>query len=426
MRTIVALASARGRAGVSIIRVSGPSAWAVCQQLCGALPTPRQASLRTLRDEEGDIIDQALVLLFEEGKSYTSEKLAEFHVHGSPAVIQAVLAACLSHDDIRAALPGEFTRRAYEAGNLSILQVEGLADLIDADTQKQRKLALQLFGGGAQAEAAEWREEMLKALSLIEAGIDFSDEELPDGLKETVAGIVRQTIRRLDKQLSSRRVSERIRDGATVAIVGKVNVGKSTLLNALTGREVALTSEYAGTTRDVIEVRLDIDGVPVSLIDTAGVRETADPVESLGIERGKLRAEEADLRIYLKETPEEAVMPQSENDIVLLAKCDLWGLPGVSGRTGEGVDALIARLSERLIDTALPSSMFSRERHFDSLLSARKALGDAARMLESDERADEMISFLIREAATSLDSLIGHIDVEEVLGGIFAKFCIGK
>ena len=426
MRTIVALASARGKAGVSVIRVSGPSAWEICESLAGGVPKTREASLRFLRDKEGGIIDQALVLTFEKGRSFSGEESVEFHVHGSPAVIQSVLSSCLEHSGVRAALPGEFTRRAYESGNLSTVQVEGLADLIEADTERQRKLAMRLLRGESQTVAAAWRKQLLQALSLLEAGIDFSDEELPPDLSPAILSLLEETLEGIRTQLSRRVVSERIRDGYDVAIVGEVNLGKSTLLNALAGREAALTSEHAGTTRDVIEVRMDIEGYAVSLIDTAGLRETEDPVERLGIERGAGRAREADLRIYLKKTPDEIIEQQSENDIVVLAKCDLFGLPGISGKTGEGLDELVGMIAKRLERMGSSSAIFSRERHFQSLELARLALEDAKGLLDIPHRQEELAAAAVREAVTHLDSLIGRIDVEEVLGEIFSSFCIGK
>lgn len=426
MQTIVALASARGRAGVSIIRVSGPSSFAICEALAGDVPEPRQASLRLLRDSQGETIDQALVLTFERGRSFTGEESVEFHVHGSPAVVQAVLSFCMEHRGVRAALPGEFTRRAYESGNLCAVQVEGLADLIDADTEKQRKLAMRLLKGDSQEFVNSWRKQLLEALSLLEAGIDFSDEELSPDLLPTILHLLKITAKDIRAQLSTRRVSEKIRDGYDVAIIGEVNLGKSTLLNALAGRDAALTSEHAGTTRDVIEVTMEIEGYSVSLIDTAGLRRTEDPVERLGIEKGQLRAREADLRIYLKKTPEETVLTQSIDDIVVLAKCDLFGLPGVSGKTGDGLDQLVDQIAKRLENMISSSAIFSRERHFRSLELADIALQEAQRLLEMPLRQDEVAASSVRWAVTHLDSLIGRIDVEEVLGEIFSSFCIGK
>lgn len=426
MQTIVALASGTGRAGIGVIRVSGPSAWEVCLSLTGKLLPTRKAALCFLRDEEGDVIDQALVLLFDKGKSFTSEKIVEFHVHGSPAVVGAVLSACLRHPDVRTAKPGEFTRRAYDAGNLSVTQVEGLADLIDSDTEQQRKLAIRMLRGDPEKQTSEWRGQLVEVLAWLEACIDFSDEDIPADLVSRAKRIIADVERSIASQVSSRKFSERVRDGYQVAIIGRPNVGKSTLLNALAGREAALTSQYAGTTRDVIEVKLDMDGYAVSLIDTAGVRETTDPLEKLGIEKGLARAAEADLRVYLKENPEEIVNREGEKDLVVLSKCDVWGLPGVSGKSGEGVDLLINQISERLRLATNTSTIFSRERHFENLSNARDSLCVAISVLSEEVRREELAVAKIREAVAQLDSLVGNIDAETVLGRIFSSFCIGK
>lgn len=426
MDTIVALASAPGRAGVSVIRVSGQAAWAVCERLCGSVPAERVASLRVLRRPDGEVIDQALVIAFADGASFTGEKIVEFQVHGSHAVVSAVLDCCLAQEGVRTAEAGEFTRRAYEAGRMSITQVEGLADLIDAETDRQRQQAMRLMGGGAERQVLTWREALLQALVFLEASIDFSDEELPADISAQARSHLMSVAGEIDEQLARRAVSERLREGFDVAIVGKVNVGKSTLLNALAGREAAITSEHAGTTRDVIEVRMDLRGYPVTLIDTAGLRDARDPVEVIGIERGLRRAAEADLRVYLKQDPEDVVETQGPDDIVILSKCDQWGMAGVSGKTGEGIDTLIEEITRRLGMGERQSSIFSRARHFSQLALASQALHEAKSMLESEAHSDEVVAQLLREAVSRLDMILGRIDVEEVLGGIFSSFCIGK
>lgn len=426
MDTIVALASAPGRAGVAVIRISGEAAWHVCEQICGSVPPERTASLRVLRGADGAVIDQALVLSFSEGASFTGEKIIEFHVHGSPAVVKAVLEYCVKHDNVRTAEAGEFTRRAYEAGRMSIAQVEGLADLLTAETDIQRRQAMRLMGGEADRKVSCWRDTLLQALVYLEAAIDFSDEDLPAGLIEDTKKHLLSVCEQIELELAGREASERIRDGFEVAFVGKVNVGKSTLLNAFAGREAAITSEYAGTTRDVIEVRMDVGGYPVTLIDTAGLRDADNPVELIGIERGARRAGEADLRIYLKDGPDDRVEPLKPSDIVVLSKCDHWRQPGVSGKTGEGVDVLLREIAGRLELGSKQSALFTRTRHFDQLGKARKRLLEASEMLESGYYSDEVVAELVRDAVSRLDMVLGRIDVEEVLGGVFSSFCIGK
>lgn len=426
MDTIVALASAPGRAGVAVIRVSGSEAWRVCEKLCGSVPPARRASLRKLSTPDGDLIDEALVLVFNEGESFTGEKVAEFHVHGSSAVISVVLAACLAQDGTRGAEAGEFTRRAYEAGRMSIMEVEGLGDLIDAETDLQRRQALRLMGGEAERKLSSWRDALLQALVNTEAEIDFSDEELPIGLKERTQRFLGTVRSGIEAELAGRALSERLREGFEVAIIGEVNVGKSTLLNALAGREAAITSEYAGTTRDVIEVRMDIAGYPVTLIDTAGLRETSDPVEIMGIDRGAKRAEQADLRVYLKASPHDEIKPLRDVDIVTLSKCDIWETEGVSGKTGEGLEQLVEEIVQRLGTGGRSSSVFSRARHFSLLYEAATTLRDVEKLFHDEQSTPEIMAEQIRSVVARLDMIMGRIDVEEVLGGIFSSFCIGK
>lgn len=426
MDTIVALATARGRAGVAVVRVSGPGAWEVCERLAGRVPTTRRAALCQLRDEQGEPLDEALVLVFDAGGSFTGERVVEFQVHGSPAIISALIREILKVDGVRAAEAGEFTRRAFEAGKLSLTEVEGLADLLEAETEAQRKLAQRVFDGTANRLLESWRDDLLQSVAMLEASIDFSDEEIPTNLSEHVRAPLIRVQEAIRQQIAGSAASERIREGFEVAIVGAVNAGKSTLLNALAGREAAITSERAGTTRDVIEVSMDIGGLPVTLIDTAGLRETEDEVEKIGIERGQRRAEAADLRVYLKGSPDQEITPFSDMDIVILSKADLWKLPGVSGKTGLGIGDLFAMIEDRLASRVASSSVFSRERHFDKLRHANSHLERALSGLAQGDMGWEIVSVDIRAAMGCLDGITGRIDVEDVLGKIFASFCIGK
>lgn len=424
--TIVALASARGRAGVSVIRVSGPEAQLLCTEMTGSLPAPRHAALRAIRGADDAVLDQALILFFQKNRSFTGEDVVEFHVHGSPAVVSAVLDRCMEFDGVRLAQPGEFTRRAFDAGNMNLLQAEALSELINADTEQQRKVAMRLLGAEASDTVQAWREALIEALALIEAVIDFSDEDIPQELNVQVAAALSVCIDDMAQHTRGRRTAECIRDGFEVAIVGKVNAGKSTLLNALAGRDAAITSEHAGTTRDVIEVRLDCEGFLVTLIDTAGLRETDDPVERIGIDRGLKRASDADIRLYLKSDPDERIETLAQSDLIFLGKSDLWGQDGLSGRTGEGLDKLMTEIAQRLSRLSAESVLFSSERHFQCLEQAEAALRAALRCIEQHDRGEEFVAAWIREAISHLEVLTGRVETEEVLGRIFSAFCIGK
>ena len=426
MDTIVAQASARARAGVAVIRVSGPSAWEVCAAIAGDVPPPRLASVRRLRDSSGEVLDHALVIAFEEGRSFTGERVVEFHIHGSPAVSAAVLRCVLGLDGVRPAEAGEFTRRAFEAGRLDLTEVEGLGDLLEAETDAQRRHAQKIMDGSLSRLVEGWREDLLQAMAMSEAAIDFADEDLPPETWQLMRAPLERVAAALAREVAGQNAAERIRDGFEVALIGPVNSGKSTLLNALAGREAAITSERAGTTRDVIEVRMDIGGLAVTLIDTAGLRETEDEVEKLGIARGRARARAADLRIYLKADPDEPVGDVGDDDMVLLGRCDLWSRPGISGKTGSGIEGLIAGIEERLSTRVAGSSTFSRERQFARLSQALEHLERARAEAETDAVRLEIVSEEVRHAVFLLDELVGRIGVEEVLGRIFASFCIGK
>jgi len=425
MDTIVALATARGRAGVAVVRVSGERAFEVCQRIAGRVPDERKASLLRLCDADGKLIDEGLVLVFGAGRSFTGQDVCEFQVHGSAAVIGALLQACLAIEGVRAADAGEFTRRAFMAGRLDLVQVEALADLIDAETEAQRKQAQAVLDGSARKVVDAWRNDLIESLAMLEAALDFADEELPDDLTPMVLAPLVRVEKDLAGQLAGRRAAESLRDGFEVAIIGKVNAGKSSLLNALAGREAAITSEREGTTRDVIEVRMDIGGMPVTLIDTAGLRDADDEIERIGIERGRKRAAEAALRIYLLSDPSEEVPVLAKGDLVVLTKSDLWGLPGISSKTGEGLGDLLAAVERELGERATGSSVFNRERHFDRLQRALAHVRGAKVGLEGGLSWD-VVSEELRLAMRCLDGIIGKVEIEEVLGRIFSSFCIGK
>lgn len=428
MDTVYALSTAQGKAGVAVIRVSGPSAFEGCQRLCGDVPEPRRAALRVLHDEAGGRLDQALVLTFAENESFTGERTVEFQLHGSIAVVSAVLAALGRIEGMRPAEPGEFTRRALENGRLDLSQVEGLADLIDAETEAQRKQALRVFSGALGRKCEAWRASLIRAVALLEATIDFADEEVPVDVSPEVTTLVCDVIDALEKEIAGGLVSERIRTGFEVAIVGAPNVGKSTLLNALAGREAAITSEFAGTTRDVIEVRMDLGGVPVTLLDTAGLRETSDVVESIGIARAKARATQADLRVFLVEGEDLPEFEPLPDDIVVRAKADIYGglTDAVSGKTGAGVTELVERIRSILGVRVAGAGIATRERHRQAMQRGLEALRVVLEVLPDGEAVAEIAAEELRVAIRALDSLVGRIDVEIVLDEIFASFCLGK
>lgn len=426
MSTIYALATPRGKAGLGVVRVSGPDALAAVETLAGPLPRPRHAGLRTLRSPDGAALDHALVLSFPEGASYTGEAVVELHCHGSPAVLEAVLTALSTLPRLRPAEPGEFTRRALGNGRMDLAQVEGLADLLDAETEAQRGQAWRVFAGELTEITERWRRELVHALALIEATIDFADEDLPDDALDEMRVLVGEVLSEIEAQIDGITMSERIRDGFEVALIGPPNSGKSTLINVVSRRDAALVSPVAGTTRDVVEVRMDLAGLPVTILDTAGLRDGGGVVERLGIERARARAATADLRIILLPSPGATpVMPPREGDVLTLAKCDRHpGLLGVSGLTGEGVDALIDGIVRELSRRSRRATAFTRHRHRVALRAAAEEM--TALLDARTEVPVEIAAAHLWEAVRRLDAVTGRIDLEVVLDDIFSTFCIGK
>ncbi len=428
MDTIFALASAQGKAGVAVIRLSGPQAHKAAAELArGTLPS-RGMHLRSLYAQDGGRLDDGLVLTFEGPASFTGEDVAELQIHGSTASVNAVLRCLSDMEDLRLAEPGEFTRRALENGKMDLTQVEGLADLIDAETEAQRKQAQTILAGELGVLAERWRRDLIRAASLLEAVIDFADEDVPTDVTPEVRSLVSGVMDDLRREAEGVKIAERIRTGFEVAIVGLPNAGKSTLLNALAGREAAITSEFAGTTRDVIEVRMDLAGLPVTLLDTAGLREAEDHVENLGIELARKRAEAADLRVFLADSPQDLGVPMSEGDIQVFPKSDLrsHSKGGISGKTGEGIDQLISQISCVLAQRSTSHGIATRERHRVSLNKALQSLSDATSVLESGPDLYDIAAEELRSAIRALESLVGRIDVENLLDEIFSSFCLGK
>lgn len=427
MDTIYALASAAGKAGVSVIRISGSGALGACAKM-GIKLSEHDRRLVRIQDGDGNLIDQAFALSFAQGHSFTGEQVVELQTHGSPAIVARVQAE-LGRLGLRHAEAGEFTRRALDNGTLDLAQVEGLADLIDAETESQRRQAVRVFQGALGDLAAGWRSKLIRAAALLEATIDFVDEDVPVDVYPEVRDLVSSVAADVTHEAQGVRVRERVRDGFEVALVGPPNSGKSTLLNRLAGREAAITSDIAGTTRDVIEVRMDLAGLPVTFLDTAGVRVSTDVLEELGIQRGRVRAEAADVRVHLVEDGSRKETEGEGLDIYLQSKGDL--LPdgqrdGVSGLTGLGVDQLLDRIAAYLLEKLSSAGVATRSRHQAALEAAGRVLCDVENDLNDGGKPVDLMAEDIRVAIRSLDSLIGRVDVENLLGEIFSIFCIGK
>lgn len=434
MTTIYALASARGRAGVAVIRLSGDDAGLALATLTGKdVPPPRQAAFRAFRDPaSGAVIDRGLALWFPGPASFTGEDVAELHLHGGPAVIAAMVAALEAVDGLYPAEPGEFTRRAFEHGKLDLTEAEGLADLVNAETEAQRIQALRQMEGALGALYEGWRGDLVRALAFLEADLDFPDEDLPGGLSAQVMPVLDRLAAEIRGHLADGRRGEALRDGFQVVITGAPNVGKSSLLNVLARRDVAIVSDIAGTTRDLIEVRLDLGGYPVTLVDTAGLRESGDVIEREGVRRALARAGNADLRLCLYEAG-EPVGDHGGGDMVVINKVDVTPVPAkpgvfpVSVRTGDGMDALLAALEERVVASMglRDQPSLTRARHRRALEAAADYLGRAGAALE-DEREPELVAEDVRLAARALGRITGRVDVEEILDVVFGEFCIGK
>ena len=436
--TIHALATAPGRAAIAVLRLSGPRAGDVAKSLAGSLPAARRASLRTLRDGEGVALDRGLVIWTPGPGSFTGEDAAEFHVHGGRAVMEAV-AAALAAAGSRPAEPGEFTRRAFENGKLDLTEAEGVADLVDAETQAQRRQALAQLEGGVARAVAAWRSRLLRALAHLEAAVDFPDEDLP----EDVAARARPDLLALRDDLAlaaADRRGERLREGLRIALVGAPNAGKSSLLNALAGRDAAIVSATPGTTRDVVEVHIELAGVPTVLADTAGLRDTQDAVEAEGVRRAAAWAQDADLRLWVVDAAATTYPPPSwlrEKDVIVASKSDLaakeaigpdgstWNIVRTSTVTRGGMDGLRAILQRWAADimSGAEAPVVTRERHRARLLAAVAHLD---RAVYAQSPSVELLAEDARLAARELERLTGRIDAESVLGEIFGAFCIGK
>lgn len=418
MDTIFAEATPPGRGGVTVVRLSGPLARSVLESLAGPVGQPRLATLRALRDGE-DLIDRALVLWFEAGHSFTGEEVAELHLHGVPIIAERLSKALLSRG-LRQAEAGEFTRRAFLNGRMDLAEAEGLADLLSAETEAQRRLAMRATEGELGQQVDSLRAKLVRAGALIEASIDFADEEVPEEVPEEVFALVAGVREDIHQMLATYPATERLRQGYEVAIIGPPNAGKSTLLNRIGQREIALVSDIAGTTRDTLELRTDLRGLPVTFLDTAGLRASDDPVEVMGIARARKRAADADLRIHLSE--DGLAEASGVDDIAVRSKADLGTGEGISisALTGEGVAELLDLIYDRLRVRAADSGLVGHKRQAQALERALVALNIGRDM------PPEFLAESLRHAAQALAMMVGRVGAEDYLDEIFSSFCIGK
>lgn len=438
--TIFALSSAAGRAGIAVIRVSGPAAGSALRALAGiADPKPRHAELTRISEpSSGETLDDGLALWFPAPHSFTGEDVAEFHIHGGRATVGAVLEALSALPGLRLAEPGEFTRRAFEHGKLDLTQSEGLADLINAETEGQRRQALRQLEGELGSLYDTWSERLVQAQALLEAGIDFADEDVPDGTDTEATHHILWVQNEITQHLDDKRAGERAREGFYITIIGAPNVGKSSLLNRLARRDAAIVAETSGTTRDVIEVHLDVAGYPVILADTAGLHAADGGVESEGVRRARDRAASADYKIAVFDAqlwPQRDGETQGLVDQATLIVANKWDLAGkpesayepalpVSAKTGEGLDELLAALEEVVLGVlggSASAPRLTRARHRAALEDCRNALERAAAAEALELRAED-----VRLAIRFLGRITGRVDVEDVLDVIFREFCIGK
>lgn len=430
--TIVALSSGSLPSGIAVLRMSGPAARTALETLAGPLPPVRRASLRSIRAGDGSLIDRGLVLLFEGPSTVTGEDLAEIHLHGGRAVVSACLEALTSLPGFRLAEAGEFTRRAFENGRIDLTEAEGLAELLSAETEGQRRQALTQSGGALRRLYESWMRRLVQARAHLEASFDFSDEgDVSADVAASVKPMLVVLIAEMDLHLASARRGEILRNGFKVVIAGPPNAGKSSLLNALAERDVAIVSDRPGTTRDLVEVRLDLGGIPVRVTDTAGLRETEDEIERTGIERAERAIADADLVLLLEDAHARLThVKQSAPLLRVQGKADLRpddassAALAVSAKTGFGLDRLILAITSAAKEaTGDPSDVLpTRVRHREIVAAARAILADAL----SAQNAEEVLAEDLRRTTDRLGALTGRVGVEDLLDVIFSEFCIGK
>lgn len=425
--TIYAPATAPGKAGIAVVRISGPQADAVLRALARRSTPARQATLVHLRDADGGLIDVALALRFEAGASFTAEEVVELQCHGGPAIVDAVLRAVAATGLAHLAQPGEFTRRALENGAIDLMGVHAVADAIEAETELQRQFAMRRLAGEDRGIAKRWRRTLIHASSYLNAAIDFADEELPHDIVDRV----RETLTGLRADFATHRdgyaAASSLRHGFTVAVIGPPNSGKSSLINVVAKRDVSIVTDRAGTTRDIIEARIDLGGLPVTFIDTAGLRDGEDEIERLGVERARTRAAEADLRVLLRSDDQQDAGREMivDGDISIRSKIDLFGGEGVSARTNEGVDDLLRVVHTTLSSRATMAGAIVRSYEAELVSDAISYVDRALDQLSYGAGA-EVVAEELTGATMALQQMVGEIGVENVLDEIFSSFCLGK
>lgn len=421
MDLIFAEATPPGRGGVSVIRLSGTNARLTAERLVGHMPDARHAYFRNLRHDD-EPIDQVLAMWFPEGQSFTGDEVAELHLHGAPVISRRVGSALLSMG-ARPAEAGEFTRRAFLNGRMDLAEIEGLGDLLAAETEAQRKLALRTASGELAQKALEWRQLLIEAGALVEVSVDFADEDVPDEVPNRVFEAIAELREALQRELAGFSSAERIRTGFEVAIIGPPNAGKSSLLNRLAQRDVAIVSDREGTTRDVIELKFDLNGLPVTFLDTAGLRESEDAVERIGIDRALNRAKSADLRIHLSRDGNIVQELWHPDDVIAVSHADIHESDAdltLSAVTGHGIDKMLGVIGEILRNRVSSAGLISHERQRLEIITALEAVEGVGGV------PAELIAEKLRLSAASLDRLLGRIGADDYLDVIFSSFCIGK
>ena len=433
-KTIFALSTPESVSAIAVIRISGPDTLNALCMLCRCnvkiFKKKRTLILKKIYSSDNSLLDEALVVSFEENKSFTNEQMAELHIHGSIIVIKTVMETLSKLPFLRQAFPGEFTQRALENNKLNLTQVEGLSDLLQAETEYQQKQALDTYTGKTNKKITKWKNDVLKILSLIEANIDFYEDVDDTDIIKKVTESIFCLEKDLIKEKKGFKFSESLRSGFIVSIVGKPNSGKSTLINKLAKRNVAITSRISGTTRDIIELRYNLDGIPIVFLDTAGIRKSKNKIEKIGISKSLKKANKSDLRVILSENIEEVLslgLKKSSLDIVLRPKGDLKGSePSISGKTGKGIENLLQEIKERLYSKKISSSVINRTRHLERVNICINYINNIKELVSRDIIELELLANELRGIILNIDSLLGLIDTESMLGEIFSNFCIGK
>ena len=433
-KTIFALSTPESVSAIAVIRISGPDTLNALGLLCRCNVTcfkkKRTLYLKKIYSSDNSLLDEALVVSFEENKSFTNEQMAELHIHGSIIVIKTVMETLSKMSFLRQAFPGEFTQRALENNKLNLTQVEGLSDLLQAETEYQQKQALDTYTGKTNKKIIKWKNDVLKTLSLIEANIDFYEDVDDTDIIKKVTKSILCLEKDLIKEKKGFKFSESLRSGFIVSIVGKPNSGKSTLINKLAKRDVAITSRISGTTRDIIELRYNLDGIPIVFLDTAGIRKSKNTIEKIGISNSLKKANKSHLRVILSENIEEVLslgLKKSSLDIVLRPKGDLKGSePSISGKTGKGIENLLQQIKEKLYSKKITSTVINRTRHLERVNVCINNINNIKELVSRDIIELELLANELRGIILNIDGLLGLIDTESMLGEIFSNFCIGK